>query len=102
MSLHQQSLLLNDTDITSDDEEHIYTRILKQSSVFTTDNTFQTETFSTIQKFRTTNTQHSTAAINVQPNLSSTNHSSQIIPFYDTSFFKFIFFKVSFFPILPP
>ena len=26
-SLHQQSLLLNDTDVTSDVEEHIYTRI---------------------------------------------------------------------------
>ena len=31
-SLHQQSLLLNDTDITSDDEEHIYTRIPKHNS----------------------------------------------------------------------
>ena len=28
--LHQQSLLLNGTDITSDDEEHIYTRIPEQ------------------------------------------------------------------------
>ena len=35
-SLHQQSLLLNDTDITSDDEEHIYTRIPKQGSSFPT------------------------------------------------------------------
>ena len=26
-TLHQQSLLLNDTDVTSDDEDHIYTRI---------------------------------------------------------------------------
>ena len=26
-TLHQQSLLLNDTDIISDDEDHIYTRI---------------------------------------------------------------------------
>ena len=87
-SLHQQSLLLNDTDITSNDEEHIYTRIPKQTSVFTTDNTLQTETFSTIQKSKTPNTQHSTAAINVQTTLPSTTHSSQIIPFYDTSFFK--------------
>ena len=29
-SLHQQSLLLNDTDIRSNDEEHIYTKIPKQ------------------------------------------------------------------------
>ena len=29
-SLHQQFLLLNDTNITSDDEEHIYTRTPKQ------------------------------------------------------------------------
>ena len=28
-TLHQQSLLLNDTDVTSDDEDHIYTRIPK-------------------------------------------------------------------------
>ena len=38
-SLHQQFLLLNYTDITSDDEEHIYTRIPKQDLSFTTDNT---------------------------------------------------------------
>ena len=30
-TLHQQSLLLNDTDITSDDEDHIYTRIPKKT-----------------------------------------------------------------------
>ena len=30
-SLHQQSLLLNDTDVTSDDEDHIYTRIPKDN-----------------------------------------------------------------------
>ena len=34
-SLHQQSLLLNDTDITSDDEDHINTRIPKSDSFFT-------------------------------------------------------------------
>ena len=88
-SLYQQSLLLNDTDITSDDEEHIFTRIPKQDSSFPTDNTLTTETFSNIQKSKTTNTQHSTAAINVQPNLPPTTHCSQIIPFYDPSFFKY-------------
>ena len=31
-SLHQQSLLLNDTDVTSDDEDHIYTRIPKANA----------------------------------------------------------------------
>ena len=40
--LHQQSLLLNDTDITRDDEEHIY--IIDLS--FTTDTTLTPETFS--------------------------------------------------------
>ena len=34
--LRQQSLLLNDTDITSDDEDHIYTRIPKSDSSFYT------------------------------------------------------------------
>ena len=38
-SLHQQPLLLNDTDITSDDEEHINTRTSKQVSYSTTDKT---------------------------------------------------------------
>ena len=38
-SLHQPSLLLNETDITSDDEEHVYTRIQKQGSYFTSDKT---------------------------------------------------------------
>ena len=88
-SLHQQSLLLNDTDNTSDDEEHIYTRIPKQDSSFPTDNTLTTETFSNIQKSKTTNTQHSTAAMNVQPNLSPTTHCSQIKPFYGPSLFKY-------------
>ena len=48
-TLHQQYRLLNDTDITSDDEEHIYTRIPKQDLSFTTDNSLTTETFSTIK-----------------------------------------------------
>ena len=33
-TLLQQSLLLNDTDITSDDEDHIYTRLPKYDSSF--------------------------------------------------------------------
>ena len=33
-TLHQQSLLLNDTDITSDDDDHIYTRIPNNDSSF--------------------------------------------------------------------
>ena len=35
-SLHQQSLLLNDTNVTSDDDEHILTRIPKILSPPTT------------------------------------------------------------------
>ena len=38
-TLHQQSLLLNDTDVTSDDEDHIYTRIPKSDSSFLQDTT---------------------------------------------------------------
>ena len=59
----------------------------------------------TIRNTKTTNTQHSTAAINVQPNLASTSRSSQIIPFYDTSFFKYKnYFQEFFLPddYLPP
>ena len=42
-TFHQQSLLLNDTDVTSDDEDHIYTRIPKSNSSFLQDTTLQTE-----------------------------------------------------------
>ena len=38
-TLHQQSHLLNDTDITSDEEDHIYTRIPKFDSSFLPDTT---------------------------------------------------------------
>ena len=74
-TLHQQSLLLNDTDITSDDEDHIYTRIEKMTP------------------------QESTSAINVQINSPSLTHCSQVIPFYETSFFKHkIYFQGFFLP----
>ena len=43
--LQQQSLVLNDTDITSDDEEHILTRIPKHDSYFTSDKTLHEEIF---------------------------------------------------------
>ena len=56
-SLHQQSLLLNDTDITSDDEEHIYSRIPKHNSTITTDITSQEDTFSVITKPKSTSPQ---------------------------------------------
>ena len=37
-TLHQQSLSLNDTDITSDDEERINSRLSKPDSTFSNDN----------------------------------------------------------------
>ena len=43
-TLHQQSLLLNDTDIISDDEDHIYTRIPKSETLFSQ----QTQHYKTI------------------------------------------------------
>ena len=52
-TLHQQSLLLNDTDITSDDEDHIYTRISKYDSSFSIDTTLQ-ENYSTLKKHHLT------------------------------------------------
>ena len=88
-TLHQQSLLLNDTDITSDDEDHIYTRILKSDSSFLQDTTLQTENYSTLNQSTHTTSQKSVSAINVQPNLPSLTHCQQIIPFYDTSFFRY-------------
>ena len=93
-SLHQQSLLLNDTDVTSDDEDHIYTRIPKDNSSFSPDETLhEQETFSPITKPKPTVKQKSpseiTSAIDVQTNSTSMTHSSQLVPFYDPSFFKY-------------
>ena len=87
-TLHQQSLLLNDTDVISDDEDHIYTRIPKSETPFSTDTTLQ-DNFSILKKSTPTTPQHITSAINVQTNSPSLTHCSQIIPFYDTSFFKY-------------
>ena len=61
-SLHQQSLLLNDTDNTSDDEKHINNRIPKHDSSFTTDKTLHEESYSTIKKSTSTTPQESTSA----------------------------------------
>ena len=88
-TLHQQSLLLNDTDVTSNDEDHIYTRIPKSDSSFLHETTLQTEKDSTLKQLTPNTTQNSVSAINVQPNLPSLTHSPQTIPFYDTSFFKY-------------
>ena len=88
-SLHQQSLLLNFADFTSGDEKHLYTRIPKHDSSFTTDKTLHEEIFSTMKKSTSTTLQESTSAINVQTHSQPATHCSQIIPFYDPSFFKY-------------
>ena len=95
-TLHQQSLLLNDTDITSDGEDHIYTRNPKYDSSFSTDTTLQ-ENYSTLKKSPSNTPQESTSAINVQTISPSLTHSSQVIlfmirPFSNTK----ITFKASF------
>ena len=87
-TLHQQSLSLNDTDFTSDDEDHIYTRIPKYDSSFSTDPTLQ-ENYSTLKKSPSNTPQEPTSAINVQSNSPSLTHCSQVRPFYETSFFKY-------------
>ena len=97
-TLHQQSLLLNDTDITSDDEDHIYTRIPISDSSFSPDTTLQTENYSTLNKSTSNTSQKSVSAINVQTNLPSLKHCPQNIPFYDTSFFKYKNYFQGFFP----
>ena len=98
-TLHQQSLLLNDTDVTSDDEDHIFTRIPKSDSSFLHDTTLQTENYSTLKQLTPNTAQKSVSALNVQPNLPSLTHSPQTIPFYDTSFLKYKnYFQGFFFP----
>ena len=86
--LHQQSLLLDGTDITSDDEDPINSRIPKPNSKFTTDNTLHYYTFSTITKPKSTFTPELTSAIDVLTNSKLSTHCSKSIPFYDISFFK--------------
>ena len=49
-SFHQQSFLLNDTDITSDDDEQVFTRFPKEISNILSDTILTDETFSTITK----------------------------------------------------
>ena len=88
-TLHQQPRLLNDTEFTCDDVDHIYTRIPKSDSSFSTDTTLQPEIYSTFKKSTSNTPQESTSAINVQTNSSSFTPYSQIISFYDTSFFKY-------------
>ena len=87
--LLQQSFLLFDTYITRDDEEHIYTRIPKHGSSFTTDKTLHEEFYSTKKISKSTTTQETTSAIDVRTTSQPTTHCSQIIPFCDTSFFKY-------------
>ena len=88
-TIQQQSLLLKGTDVTSDDEDHIYTRIPKSDSSFLHDTTLQTENYSTLNKSTPKTSQKSVSAIDVQTNLPSLTHCPQIILFYDTSFFKY-------------
>ena len=95
-TLHQQFLLLNDTDVISDDGDHIYTRIPKKDSSFTPDTKLQ-ENVSTLNKPSSKPPQETTSAINVQTNSPSLTHCTQIIPFYDTSFFKYKNFFQGFF-----
>ena len=74
-TLHQQSLLFNDTDITSDDDDHIYTRISKYDSSFSTDTTLQQEIYSTLKQSSSNTPQECTSAIIVQTNF----HLSRIV-----------------------
>ena len=103
-TLHQQSLLLNDTDVTSDDEDHIYTRIPESDSSFLQDTTLQTENYSTLKQPTHNTSQKSVSAINVQPNLPSLTHCQQIIPSYLFMIHLFLstktIFKVSSFQMI--
>ena len=100
-TLHQQSLLLNDTDITSDDEDHIYTRIPKSDSSFLHDTTLQTENYSTLNKSISNTPQKSVSAINVQINLLNLLHIVHrlYLPMINHFSSTKTIFKVSFFPM---
>ena len=60
---------------------------------------FYSENYSTLDKSTSNTSQKSVSAINVQTNIPSLTHCPQIIPFYDTSFFKYKnYFQVFFLP----
>ena len=95
-SLHQQPLLLNDTDSTSDADDHIYTRIPESvtfSSHEQTNDTYQPPTLSRSTSSSTlTKTEHSslsTSVIDTTEPIKLSTHTSQVIPFYDPSFFEY-------------
>ena len=95
-SLHQQSLLLNDTAVTSDDDDHVYTRIPKSdtfSSNNQTNETYQTPTLpSSNSSSSITNTESTsllTSVIDTTEPIKLSTHTSQVISFYDPSFFKY-------------
>ena len=67
--------------------EFIYTHT-KHDSSHTTDTTLQ-KNYSTLKKPSFNTPQEITSAINVQTNSQSLTHCPQVIPFYDTSFFKY-------------
>ena len=87
-TLHQQSLLLNDSDITSDNEDHIYTRFPKSASSFLPDTTLQTENYSTLNKSTSNTPQKYVSAIIFSTFLS------------DTSLFDTQFLHLSILPIV--
>ena len=95
-SLHQQSLLINATDVTSDDDDHIYTLIPRSVTFSSKDQlnvTYQTPTlphsttYSTIRKPQPLSL--STSFIDTSDPIQFFTHTSQVIPFYDPSFFEY-------------
>ena len=80
-----------------------YTRIPKDTSSFSSDKTLhEQETFSTITKPKPTikpkSSSETTSAIDVQTKSTSMTHSSQLVLFYDPSFFKYKMYFQGFFP----
>ena len=85
-SLHQQSLLLRDTDATSDGDDHIYTRISKSvtfSSHDQTNDTYQTRSTSSSTLTKTGHSSLSSAVIDTTEPIKLSTHTSQVIPLYD-------------------
>ena len=107
-SLHQHSLPLNNTIVTSDDDDHIYTRIPRSATFSSSDqlnDTYQTQTFSHSQSNSTITKpitlSLSTSVIDTTKPIKLSTDTSQVIPFFDPSFFKYkTTFKVSFYPML--
>ena len=95
-SLHQQSSLLNDTDVTSDDDDHIDSRTQnllhfnpKINPIIHIKHPLFYVQLVLLKLHKTETYSLSTSVIDTTEPIKLCTHTSRVIPFYDPSFFKY-------------